>query len=226
VNYFGLMMKQLLVALFLVAISAFSTAAKADDYKIEPVAALTDTKVPDTLRSTLENKGIRVLDDQGKGLCELWLSKTIPTKKSEVSGANFAQIPEGTFIGIINFLSDSSDYRGQGIKPGFYTLRYGLILQDGNHQGVSPARDFFLACPITEDKNPSSQLKTEDLYKFSRLVTGTGHPSVWCLVLVSSKEGLPKVVKNESEQVVLELNIPAGSSGPTIGMVIVGRAEG
>ncbi|MCI0659866.1 MAG: hypothetical protein L0220_02215 [Acidobacteria bacterium] len=219
-------MNQFLVALLLVAISAFSSAVKADEYKLEPIGAMADTKVPDTLRNALENKGIRVLDDEGNGFCELWLSKSIPTKKTEVSGANFAQIPEGSFIGIINFLSDRSDYRGQGIKPGFYTLRYGLILQDGNHQGVSPARDFFLACPITEDKNPSVQLKTEDLYKFSRIVTGTGHPSVWCLVLVSERKGLPKVVKNDSEQVVLELNIPSGSTGPTIGMVIFGRAEG
>jgi len=218
-------MNQFLVALFLVAISAFSPAVKPNDYKAEPIGALADSKVPDTLRNALENKGLRVLNDQGNGLCQLWLSKTIPTKKTEVPGANFGQIPEGTFIGVINFLSDGSDYRGQGIKPGFYTLRYGLILQDGNHQGVSPARDFFLACPITDDNNPSVQLKNEDLIKYSRNVTGTGHPSVWCLVLASSKEGLPRIVKNESEQVVIELNIPSGSSGPTIGMVIVGKAE-
>jgi hypothetical protein len=220
------MMKRFFIVLLLLFFPAFAPAIRADGYKIESIGALSDTKVADSLRNAVESKGFRVLDDQGNGLCEIWLSKTIPTKKAEVPGANFAQIPEGTFIGIINYLNDASDYRGQGIKPGFYTLRYGLILQDGNHLGASPSRDFFIACSATEDKNPAVQMKTDELYKLSRNVTGTGHPSVWCLVLVSSREGLPKVVKNESEHVVVELNIPAGSSGPAIGMIIVGKGEG
>ena len=86
----------------------------------------------------------------------------------------FGQIAEGTLVGVINFPANTSDFRGQGIKAGFYTLRYALILQDGNHLGVSPARDFFLICPAADDKDPNAAMKMEDLLKLSRAAAGAG----------------------------------------------------
>src|SRR5207237_8249180 len=121
--------------------------------------------------------------------------------KGDAAGATFGQIPEGTFIGVINFLAQVSDYRGQAIKAGHYTLRYALILNDGNHLGVSPSRDFLLLCPVTEDKDPTAQLKPEDTIKLSRLAAGTSHPSPWSLGPVTSSEGLPNVIKNEPEHI-------------------------
>ncbi len=219
-------MNRFFVVLLFFALAPVTAAKKVEGYKVESIGALSDTKVPEAVRNALDSKGLRVLDDKGKPVCEIWFGKTIPTTKGEVAGANFAQIAEGTFVGVIKFSSDAIDYRGQGIKPGIYTLRYGLIMQDGNHLGVSPARDFLLACPATEDKDPAAQLKTEDLFKISRAASGTGHPSVWCLVQVSSNEGLPKVVKNEHEHIVVETKIPTRSGDLAIGLIVVGKTEG
>src|SRR5262245_31980307 len=136
---------------------AFGKSAATNGYKVESIGELKEAAVAETVRGALESKGVRVINDKGKTVCEVWFNKEIPAVKNEVPGANFGQIPEGAFIGVINFPSNNSDFRGQGIKAGFYTLRFSLILQDGNHLGVSPARDFFLLCPVGEDKDPSTQ---------------------------------------------------------------------
>jgi len=195
-------------------------------YKVESIGELKETTVAQAVRGALEPKGVRVLNDKDKAVCEVWFGKEIPTIKNEVPGASFGQIPEGAFIGVINFPSNTSDFRGQGIKAGFYTLRFALILQDGNHLGVSPARDFFLLCPIGEDKDPATQLKTEDLVKLSRNASGTGHPTVWFVAPATWDKDLPKVVKNEHEHVILETRITTKSGPLAIGLIVIGRTEG
>ncbi len=195
-------------------------------YKVESIGELKEASVSEAVRGALESKGVRMLDDKGATVCEVWFSKEIPTIKNEVPGASFGQIPEGAFIGVINFPSRVSDFRGQGIKAGFYTLRFALILQDGNHLGVSPARDFFLLCPAAEDKDPTAQLKMEDLLKLSRDASGTGHPTVWFVGQATSDKDLPKVLKNESGHVILETKISTQSGPLAIGMVIIGQTEG
>ncbi|HEV2666810.1 MAG TPA: hypothetical protein VG324_17960 [Blastocatellia bacterium] len=195
-------------------------------YKVESIGELKEATVAEAVRGALEPKGVRVINDSGKSVCEVWFGKEIPAIKNEVSGASFGQIPEGAFIGVINFPSNTSDFRGQGIKAGFYTLRFALSLQDGNHLGVSPARDFFLLCPAGDDKDPSTQLKTEGLLKLSRSASGTGHPSVWFVGPATSDKDLPKVVKNEHGHVILETRIATKSGPLAVGMVVVGHTEG
>ncbi len=225
-------MKQLFVFILLFTSLTFadSNYSKAADknavnngYKVESIGELKEATVAEAVRGALEPKGVRVINDNGKAVCEVWFGQAI---KNDVPGASFGQIPEGAFIGVINFPSNTSDFRGQGIKAGFYTMRFGLILQDGNHLGVSTARDFFLLCPAGEDKDPSAQLKTEDLLKLSRSASGTGHPAVWFVGQATSDKDLPKVVKNEQEHVILETKISTKSGPLAIGLVVIGKTEG
>ncbi len=220
------MMIRSFIVLLLIALSPAAFADKFDNYKVESIGPLTDAKVPDAVRKALDAKGLRLINDQGKSICDIWFAKSIPTATAEVSGANFGKIAEGALVGVINFTSDAIDFRGQNLKSGFYTLRYGLILQDGNHLGVSEARDFLLASPAAEDKDPATQSKTEDLLKASRIASGTLHPSVWSLVPVSSGEGLPKLIKNDHEHVILETKIPTKSGELAIGLIVIGKTEG
>ena len=195
-------------------------------YKVESTGELKEAKVAEAMRGALEPKGVRVISDDGKAVCQVWFGKEIPAVKNDVPGASFGQIPEGAFIGVINFPTNTSDFRGQGIKAGFYTMRFGLILQDGNHLGVSPARDFFLLCPVGEDKDPSTQLKTEDLVKMSRNASGTGHPTVWFVGPATSDKDLPKVIKDDHEHVILETKLTTKSGPLAIGLIIIGQTEG
>ncbi|MFN0088037.1 MAG: hypothetical protein ACKVX9_21780 [Blastocatellia bacterium] len=219
-------MKQSLLALAFFFITVPVMATSAEEYKVEALGPLTEASVVEGVRKSLNEKGLRVLDPKGKAVCEIWFRKLIPTAKNDVAGASFGQIPEGTFMGVIRFPANTSDFRGQGVKAGYYTLRFALILQDGNHLGVSPARDFFLLCPVTEDKDPAVQLKTDELIRWSRAASGAGHPSPWSLTLPVSEKDLPQISQNEHEHVILDIKL-ATSAGPlVIGMIVVGRTEG
>ncbi|HMV47433.1 MAG TPA: hypothetical protein PLD20_27570 [Blastocatellia bacterium] len=218
------MVKQLFAFLLLFALAPF---VLAEDYKVETIGALTETKVAEAVRKAVEEKGLRVVDGKGKAVCEIWFRKDIPTGKDDVPGAIFSQILEGTFIGVINFPANTNDFRGQGVKAGWYTLRSALILQDGNHLGVSPARDFFLICPAADDKDPNATMKMEELLKLSRAAIGAGHPSPWFFQAATSAEkDLPKIVKNEHEHVILETKLTTKSGPLAIGLIVIGRTEG
>ncbi len=218
------MVKQLFAFLLLFV---FAPLAFAEDYKVESIAALKDAAVNEATRDLLEEKGLRVVDDKGKTVCDLWFRKEIPDSKADIPGAMFGQIAEGTLVGVINFPANTSDFRGQGIKAGWYTLRYALILQDGNHLGVSPARDFFLICPAADDKTPSVAMKMDEMLKLSRAASGSGHPSPWYFGMATSDEKeLPKIVKNEHEHVILETRLKTKSGSIAIGLIIIGRTEG
>lgn len=218
------MVKQLFAFLMLLV---FIPAALAEDYKVEPIPALKDAAVAEAVRGALEEKGLRVIDSKGKAVCDIWFRKEVPTSKADIPGASFGQIAEGTLVGVINFPANTSDFRGQGIKAGFYTLRYALILQDGNHLGVSAARDFFLICPAADDKDPNATMKMEDMLKLSRAAAGAGHPSPWFFgIATSADKELPKVVKNEHEHVILETKLTTKSGPISIGLIVIGRTEG
>jgi hypothetical protein len=215
-------MRQLLA---LILFSLLAPLAFAADFKVEAVGALTDKSVSDAVRATLEDKGTRVIGEDGKPFCEVWLRKDVPTTKDEPMGAIFGQIQEGAVVGVIRFLRDASDYRGQGVKPGYYVMRYTLILSDGAHLGVSPTRDFVLLTPASADADPKP-LSQQETIKLSRQASGTGHPSPWSLVQPSANDGLPKVQKADEGHVVLEFKLKTQAGALPMGLVIVGKAEG
>ena len=64
------------------------------------------------------------------------------------------------------------------------------------------------------------------MQQLSRNSTGTGHPSVWSLVKAESSEGLPKIVKDGSGHIILDVKIPTSSGDLAIGLVLIGKADG
>src|SRR5439155_490958 len=144
---------------------------------IETLGPLTDTSVPDAVRQTLDSKGYRVLLDDNSPACELWLRKNVPAQpKKDSQDVIYTQLAESTFVGVLHFPKTASDFRGQAIPAGFYTLRYALIPNDGNHLGVAPNRDFLLLVPVASDADPNAIFKFQDLVALSRTATGTKHP--------------------------------------------------
>ena len=221
------MFKQFLTLVFLaLTLATTSVSGEASGYKVETIGALTDSKVGEAVRGVLDSKGLRVTDDKGRVVCEIWLRQDLTGDGEEVAAAVFSKIGEGTLAGVINFPGAAGDFRGQGLKPGWFTLRYGLILQDGNHLGVSPTRDFFILCPVGEDGDPQKRLSFDEMMKLSRNASGTGHPSCWSLVSATEEKQLPRIVTNEHEHVVVEFTLATKSGPLAIGMIVVGKTEG
>jgi hypothetical protein len=210
----------LLLPLILFAVNVFAQGAKVDQ-----VDALAESSVADGVKKVLSSKGYRITLDDGSVACDLWLRQQVPAQaKKDVPGALYPELAESTLIGVISFPQATTDYRGQAVKAGFYTLRYALIPDDGNHLGVVPNRDFLLLIPAASDSDPAKTFTFDEVVQLSRGTSGTKHPAPMSLTQAGSGTA-PAVSKNEEEHWVFStgLKMAAGSELP-IALVVKGTA--
>lgn len=202
-----------------------ATAASAQSYKLESSATPAPQDLAAPVSGALSENAMHVSGAKGP-LCEIWIVKTIqPAATPDTSlGVNFGQIPTGALVGAVKFDAAGGDYRGQPIKPGVYTLRYMLQPVDGNHQGVSPYRDYLLAVPAALDTG-AGNLTTDDLLKLSRKAAGTGHPSVWSLVPAdNAPASLPAIAHQDDGDLWIAFFQAPLPTPVKVGLVVVGRA--
>lgn len=202
-------------------------AAFAQDYKASAGSSPAPSELSADVRAALAPGSINVTGPSGP-YCEIWLRKDIPAAASANGelGVTFGTLVDGSLFGAIHFDGAVKDFRNQPIKPGTYTLRYGLQPVDGNHQGVSDYRDFVLLGPAGND-SATGNLADNDMYAMSRKASGAGHPSVWSLVPADgAPAALPGVVHDTSNDFwVVYFKTPAGAASITMGLVVVGHAE-
>jgi hypothetical protein len=203
----------------------YSVAVFAADNKVEETGAYTDPGASDALKKTLEPKGWKISLSDGS-YCDLWLRAGVPVGKTDASGAVYTWLGESSLVGVITFEKPTTDFRGQSVKPGSYTMRYAVHPTDGNHMGISPIRDFLVMLPVAMDPNPEAAFKFEELTKMSTKVTGTNHPGVLSLVQLDSAPAAPKLDTDESNHVIFSGSIK-NASGATmpIALIVKGHAE-
>lgn len=156
----------------------FSLLSAAQSGKVESIGPLTDGGVPEAVRQVLDSKGYRLTLDNSAPDCEVWIRKGVPAQaKKDAEGVAYPQLAEATLVGVAHFPQAAADFRGHRIAAGFYTLRYELMPNDGNHLGAAPNRDFLLLVPATSDADPNATFKFQDLVAMSARTTGTKHPS-------------------------------------------------
>jgi len=208
---------------FVAAALLLSTMAfAAQGSKVESIGAISDAAASDGLKKALEAKGSRITLSDG-AYCDIWLRNGLPGAKNDTQGAVYS-FGDSVLVGVISFARPTTDFRGQAIKAGTYTLRYGLHPADGNHLGISPIRDFLVLVPIAMDQNPEAQFRFEELMKMSQKSTGTNHPGV--ISLVQSDGASPPKMEQDGSHVVFSAKIKtqSGSEVP-IGIIVKGRAE-
>ena len=197
--------------------------------KVESIGPLTDSAVPAAVRQTLDAKGYRLTLDEPAPACELWIRKSVPAqpkKDKDIEGLAYPQLAESTLVGVIRFSQAAADFRGQRIPAGFYTLRYELIPNDGNHLGVTPNRDFLLLVPAASDADPKAQFKFEELVALSREATGTKHPGPLSLAQADGMVTAAVVSKDDQEGWIFSapVKLASGDEIP-IALVVRGTAQ-
>jgi hypothetical protein len=214
---------QTLITLFLLSIAFVPSASP----KVESVGPLAEPSVSEPVRTALEPSGYRVLLADGAPACELWLRKGLTTQaKADTQGGTYSLFPDSALIGVISFSRQTTDFRGQAIKPGFYTLRYALHPVDGNHLGISPNRDFLLMSPVSSDRDPGAQFKFEDLVKMSKQASGTNHPAGLSLISPEGQKTVPTAFQDDSRHTVLIAALkPASGADIPIALIVKGMAE-
>ena len=204
-----------------------SLVCTAQNGKVENLGPLNDNGVSEAVRHTLDAKGYRVLLDDGKPVCELWLRKGVVSQtQKDVQSVIYTQLAESTLLGVLHFLQAATDFRGQAIPAGFYTLRYALLPNDGNHLGVAPNRDFMLLIPAASDPDPDTVFKTQELVALSQKATGTKHPGPLSLIQPDNNGTPPAVSRDEQDHWTLSASIKL-TSGEELpfGLVVKGTTQ-
>jgi hypothetical protein len=202
-------------------IAILSCTALAASTKVERIGPLTGNEASDALRQSVGAKGYRVTLEDGWS-AEFWFAGNVKTAKKDVPGALYPELSDGEFVGVGRFPRGMSDYRGQSLPAGLYTLRYQMLPQDGNHMGVSPNPDFLLASPAADDARPEQAYVLRKLIALSAKSTGTGHPAVLALE-TAGQDGT--VTKEDSGNVVFSVEVPSPvGASEKLGIVIKGAA--
>lgn len=203
---------------FAVLLTLAGTAAYGQ-YKVESAGA-PPAELAASVKSLLAPEGVKVLKEDGSVLVEVWMRASAPAGGPKEDNASFTDIPTGALLGAARFPARHSDRRGQTIKPGLYTLRYGLFPVNGDHQGVAPQRDF-LVLSLDTDTDGAAVPAFEPLMDMSRKASGTPHPLVLSFwkADAGAKPGFEAMGDHD-----MVLNTKLGNVMVTI--ILIGKAEG
>ena len=204
----------------------------ADDGKLT-VVEKTPAGVAEKVAAALNSKGQQI-EASGAVIGSVWLVKQLDAKPDfKPSLAVKYPLTPGQLVGVIEIVkkSEFTDFRGQDVAAGVYTLRYGQQPVDGNHVGTSDLADFLLAIPAKLDTDPAPLKMSEALHKLSAKTAGSNHPAIFSLLPPKLDEKTPALTHDTSKHfwiLSLTANGKAGDAAIKIPLrvVIVGVSEG
>jgi hypothetical protein len=172
------------------------------------------SELAEGLKGRFAETGARV--SSGGAVLHFWWVASL-----EAADRGWSGVAEGSLVGVVRIAADYRDIRGRRIKPGVYTLRFGLQPANGDHLGVSPFREFLLVSPAAADKNPAPT-GHDGTIELSKQTTGASHPSVWSLDPPASSDPPLSTYTNDAGHngVVFEV---AGAL--RFGLILVGKIE-
>ncbi len=167
----------------------------------------------------------------GKTGLDFWWVKALPLKSDAGSAPSWAAVEEGTLVGAVRVAANYPDVRGKNVKPGTYTLRYGIQPSNGDHLGVSPFREFLLLSPASVDADAAPR-GHDGTIEMSKEAIGGSHPAVLSIDPPSAgaTDTTLATYTTELGHLSLIVEVPtsrAGAAGGTLrfGIVLVGRVE-
>ncbi len=208
----------------------WTSSLMAADGKLVPVEKA-PAGVAEKIAATLNPVGQQVVIDTG-ATCTVWLAKELPVKADFKPSLSVKYpLAQGQLVGVLEVVKKSgfTDFRGQEVPAGVYTLRYGQQPVDGNHVGTSDLADFLLAIPAQADTDPATPATPQDLFKLSAKTAGSNHPAIYSLLPPTADDKTPALA-HEKEFWILRLTADGKSAGTAVKIplrvVIVGVSEG
>lgn len=205
--------------------------AQADEHKLSTVK-----KGPEGLSAEiaklLDNNGFKISGPDGT-LVEIWLLKDVPVQeKFKPTFTKQYPFQPGQLLGAMRISQgiEYTDFRGQEMAPGVYTLRYGLQPMDGNHVGTSETYDFALALPAKSDKKTDAIKDFQELAEISAKAAGSAHPAIFSLLDPAEVEKDAVLEENDFEHWVLSFTGKGKAKEKNVDLkvklVVVGQSEG
>jgi hypothetical protein len=152
-------MTWLLISLLITQAAGLSGVTHTDPVPTEIAAPVASKVAPGGVRATASG-----------AIITFWWVTDLP-------GASWADVPEGTLVGAVKLDADVRDIRGRVVKAGVYTLRYGIQPKNDDHFGVSPFRNFLLLSPAAVDKDPAAR-DHDGTIELAAQTLGGKHPAV------------------------------------------------
>ena len=213
------------------AVLAASFAA-ADDGKLT-VVEKSPAGVAEKMVAALNSRGQQI-EAGGSVIGSVWLVKQLDAKADfKPSLAVKYPLTPGQLVGVIEVVkkSEFTDFRGQDVAAGVYTLRYGQQPVDGNHVGTSDLADFLLAIPAKLDTDPALLKMSEAMHKLSAKTAGSNHPAIFSLLPPKADEKTPTLTHDTGKHFWILSLIADGKAGDAaikvpLRVVIVGVSEG
>ena len=157
--------------------------AAAPSHKLGRAKTLPKGTAP-KIAARLNATGFQIAGPKGP-VCTIWLVKDIPIRdKFKPSLSVKYPFMPGQLVGLLQVQDKTgyTDFRGQEMKPGVYTLRYGQQPEDGNHVGTSDLADFLLGIPAARDTDPKPISGFDDLSEKSAGASGSTHPAIFSML--------------------------------------------
>lgn len=206
--------------------------AGAGDEKTLATVGQVPAGVSSQITAALNPQGYRVQSGEGT-VCEVWLLKDLPVKPKFKASSNVKYpFQPGQLVGALRVgdKGEYTDFRGQTVKPGVYTLRYGQQPQDGNHIGTSELADFLVAIPAATDNDPKPVVPAEKLHKASAKTVGGNHPAIFSLLAPEPSAAAATLAKDDNDRWILEVRAEAIRDGKKIPLplrlVVIGKVAG
>jgi hypothetical protein len=180
------------------------------------------------IAARLSKSGVRVTVAKGPVTLDFWFVEALALKEGSAA-PSWEDVDEGTLVGAVNVSGDFRDIRAKIVKPGVYTLRYGIQPDNGDHLGVSPFRAFLLLSPAAQDQDPKPT-GHDGTIELSKASIGGSHPGVWSIdpPVASAPALQPHKTSLDHQAIVMEVPItrngkPAGTL--KFGVVLIGTIE-
>ena len=220
----------LVAASCLVLLAASFVAA--EDGKLTAVAKA-PAGLADKVSAALNPSGQQVTAAGGT-IGTVWLVRQLEAKADFKPSLSVKYpLTPGQLVGAIEVVkkSEFTDFRGQDVAAGVYTLRYGQQPVDGNHVGTSDLADFLLAIPAKLDTDPALLKMPEAMHKLSAKTSGSNHPAIFSLLPPKSDEKTPALTHDAGKHFWILSLTADGKSGDAavkvpLRLVIVGVSEG
>ncbi|HEY7499204.1 MAG TPA: hypothetical protein VH740_11855 [Vicinamibacterales bacterium] len=216
----------ILLAAFSIVVPSAQSAAP---ISAAPNGAPPPAAVAAPIASKLAKSGVRVTAAKGPVTLDFWWVESLPLKSGS-SAVSWDDVEEGTLVGVVSLSAEFRDIRGKMLKPGIYTLRFGLQPENGDHLGVSPFRNFLLLSPAAADTNPAPT-GHDGTIEISKTSIGGSHPGVWSIDPPVVKEAAAlQAHKTSLKHDAVIVEVPTSRDGKPagalrFGLVLVGVIE-
>lgn len=187
----------------------------------------------DKVAAAMNPNGQQIAAD-GSTIGTVWLVKQLDAKADFKPSLSVKYpLTPGQLVGVIEIVkkSEFTDFRGQDVATGLYTLRYGQQPVDGNHVGTSDLADFLLAIPAKLDTDPALLKMSEAMHKLSAKTAGSNHPAIFSLLPPKAEEKTPALTHDSSKHFWILSLTADGKAGDAavkvpLRVVLVGVSEG